>query len=251
MDRRYKMFAEVGARNIEDYNEASGFTAMEYIVIVIDELADIMLTAPSKVEELIVRLAQMARATGIHLIVATQRPSVNVITGLIKANIPTRIAFNVASMIDSRVIIDSPGAEKLLGKGDMLFVPPDRPLPARIQGTYVTNTEIKALIDFLKASGEEAVQYKEEVTEKYLGDEDGGETSTARDPAFEEAASVVISAGKASTSYLQRRMSLGYNRAAKIMDQLEQAGVIGPAEGAKPRTILVANLDELKNREAV
>jgi S-DNA-T family DNA segregation ATPase FtsK/SpoIIIE len=251
MDRRYKMFAEVGARNIEDYNEASGFTAMEYIVIVIDELADIMLTAPSKVEELIVRLAQMARATGIHLIVATQRPSVNVITGLIKANIPTRIAFNVASMIDSRVIIDSPGAEKLLGKGDMLFVPPDRPLPARIQGTYVTNTEIKALIDFLKASGEEAVQYKEEVTEKYLGDEDGGETSTARDPAFEEAASVVISAGKASTSYLQRRMSLGYNRAAKIMDQLEQAGVIGPAEGAKPRTILVANLEELKNREAV
>jgi S-DNA-T family DNA segregation ATPase FtsK/SpoIIIE len=251
MDRRYKMFAEVGARNIEDYNEASGFTAMEYIVIVIDELADIMLTAPSKVEELIVRLAQMARATGIHLIVATQRPSVNVITGLIKANIPTRIAFNVASMIDSRVIIDSPGAEKLLGKGDMLFVPPDRPLPARIQGTYVTNSEIKALIDFLKASGEEAVQYKEEVTEKYLGDEDGGETSTARDPAFEEAASVVISAGKASTSYLQRRMSLGYNRAAKIMDQLEQAGVIGPAEGAKPRPILVANLEELKSREAV
>jgi S-DNA-T family DNA segregation ATPase FtsK/SpoIIIE len=123
MDKRYKMFAEVGARNIEDYNEQSGFTAMEYIVIVIDELADIMLQAPSKVEDLIVRLAQMARATGIHLIVATQRPSVNVITGLIKANIPTRIAFNVASMIDSRVIIDSPGAEKLLGKGDMLFVP--------------------------------------------------------------------------------------------------------------------------------
>ncbi|MFZ2199976.1 MAG: DNA translocase FtsK [Microgenomates group bacterium] len=251
MDRRYKMFAEVGARNIEDYNEASGFTAMEYIIIVIDELADIMLTSPAKVEELIVRLAQMARATGIHLVVATQRPSVNVITGLIKANIPTRIAFNVASMIDSRVIIDSPGAEKLLGKGDMLFVPPDRPLPARIQGTYVTNSEIKALIDFLKASGEEAVQYKEEVTEKYLGDEDGGESSTARDPSFDEAASVVISAGKASTSYLQRRMSLGYNRAAKIMDQLERAGVIGPAEGAKPRPILITNLEDIKNHEAV
>jgi S-DNA-T family DNA segregation ATPase FtsK/SpoIIIE len=250
MDRRYKMFAEVGARNIEYYNEASGFTAMEYIIIVIDELADIMLTAPSKVEDLIVRLAQMARATGIHLIVATQRPSVNVITGLIKANIPTRIAFNVASMIDSRVIIDSPGAEKLLGKGDMLFVPPDRPLPTRIQGTYVTNSEIKALIDFLKASGQDAVQYKEEVTEKYLGEEDGGGTSTERDAMFEEAANVVIAAGKASTSYLQRRMSLGYNRAAKIIDQLEQAGVIGPAEGSKPRTILIPSLDALKTEEA-
>jgi len=248
MDRRYKLFAEVGARNIEDYNEQSGFTAMEYIVIVIDELADIMLQAPSKVEDLIVRLAQMARATGIHLIVATQRPSVNVITGLIKANIPTRIAFNVASMIDSRVIIDSPGAEKLLGKGDMLFVPPDRPLPTRIQGTYVTNTEIKALIDFLKASGEEAVQYKEEVTEKYLGEEDEG-SGSARDPLFEDAAGVVIAAGKASTSYLQRRMSLGYNRAAKIMDQLEYAGVIGPAEGVKPRSILVMSLKDLEAKE--
>jgi S-DNA-T family DNA segregation ATPase FtsK/SpoIIIE len=250
MDRRYKMFAEVGARNIEDYNEQSGFTAMEYIVIVIDELADIMLTAPSKVEDLIVRLAQMARATGIHLVIATQRPSVNVITGLIKANVPTRIAFNVASMIDSRVIIDSPGAEKLLGKGDMLFVPPDRPLPTRIQGTYVNNNEIKKLIDFLKASGEEPVEYKAEVTEKYLGDEDEGGSSTERDPLFDDAVGVVIAAGKASTSYLQRRMSLGYNRAAKIMDQLERAGVIGPAEGVKPRSILIANLEELKARES-
>jgi S-DNA-T family DNA segregation ATPase FtsK/SpoIIIE len=249
MDRRYKMFAEVGARNIEDYNDQSGFTAMEYIVIVIDELADIMLSAPSKVEDLIVRLAQMARATGIHLVIATQRPSVNVITGIIKANVPTRIAFNVASMIDSRVIIDSPGAEKLLGKGDMLFVPPDRPLPTRIQGTYVTNSEIKNLIDFLKASGEEAVQYKEEVTEKYLGEEDGDTATTDRDPLFDEAAVVVMSAGKASTSYLQRKMSLGYNRAAKIMDQLEHAGVIGPAEGVKPRSILVPTLEALKEKE--
>jgi S-DNA-T family DNA segregation ATPase FtsK/SpoIIIE len=212
MDKRYKMFAEVGARNIEDYNEQSGFTAMEYIVIVIDELADIMLSAPSKVEDLIVRLAQMARATGIHLVIATQRPSVNVITGIIKANVPTRIAFNVASMIDSRVIIDSPGAEKLLGKGDMLFVPPDRPLPTRIQGTYVTNGEIKNLIDFLKASGEEAVQYKEEVTEKYLGEEDDDDLTVERDP-LEDATSSCV-AGKASTSYLQRKMSLGYNCAA-------------------------------------
>lgn len=250
MDKRYKMFAEVGARNIEDYNEQSGFTALEYIVIVIDELADIMLTAPSKVEDLIVRLAQMARATGLHLVIATQRPSVNVITGLIKANIPTRIAFNVTSMIDSRVIIDSPGAEKLLGRGDMLYVPADRPLPTRIQGTYVTNKEIKGLIDFLKSSGEEAVEYKAEVTEKYLGDETETIADTERDPLFDEAAGVVMAAGKASTSYLQRKMSLGYNRAAKIMDQLEKAGVIGQAEGIKPRSILITSLDQLHQREA-
>ncbi|MFH1244140.1 MAG: DNA translocase FtsK [bacterium] len=249
MDKRYKMFAEVGARNIEDYNEQSGFTALEYIVIVIDELASIMLTAPSKVEDLIVRLAQMARATGIHLVIATQRPSVNVITGLIKANIPARIAFNVTSMIDSRVIIDSPGAEKLLGRGDMLYVPSDKPLPTRIQGTYVTNKEIKALIDFLKASGQEAVEYKAEVTEKYLGTETETVSYTERDPLFEEAAGVVMAAGKASTSYLQRKMSLGYNRAAKIMDQLEKAGVIGQAEGIKPRSILITSLDQLHVRE--
>lgn len=249
MDKRYKMFAEVGVRNVEEYNELSGFTAMEYIVIVIDELADIMLAAPTKVEDLIVRLAQMARATGIHLVLATQRPSVNVITGLIKANIPTRIAFNVASMIDSRVIIDSPGAEKLLGRGDMLYVPPDRPLPTRIQGTYVTNEEIKGLIDYLKKSGNGDVKYQEEVTEKYLvdGDDDGvGE----RDDLFDEAVNTVIAAGKASTSYLQRKMSLGYNKAARIMDQMEKAGVIGPAEGVKPRSILVSSLEELKAREA-
>ncbi len=248
MDKRYKMFAEVGVRNIEEYNELSGFTAMEYIVIVIDELADIMLSAPAKVEDLIVRLAQMARATGIHLVLATQRPSVNVITGLIKANIPTRIAFNVASMIDSRVIIDSPGAEKLLGRGDMLYVPPDRPLPTRIQGTYVTNEEIKALIEHLKKNSEGEVQYQEEVTE-VLVDESSGKGSTERDPEFDDAVRVVVAAGKASTSFLQRKMSLGYNKAARIMDQLELAGVVGPAEGAKPRPILIHSFDEFKARE--
>lgn len=249
MDKRYKMFAEVGVRNVEEYNEASGFTALSYIVIVIDELADIMLAAPTKVEDLIVRLAQMARATGIHLVLATQRPSVNVITGLIKANIPTRIAFNVASMIDSRVIIDSPGAEKLLGRGDMLYVPPDRPLPTRIQGTYVTNEEIKGLIEYLKKADTGDVKYQEEVTEKYLvdGDENGvGE----RDDQFDEAVNTVIAAGKASTSYLQRKMSLGYNKAARIMDQMEKAGVIAPAEGVKPRSILISSLEELKERES-
>jgi len=250
MDKRYKMFAEVGARNIEEYNELSGFTAMEYIVIVIDELADIMLTAPTKVEDLIVRLAQMARATGIHLIVATQRPSVNVITGLIKANIPTRIAFNVASMIDSRVIIDSPGAEKLLGRGDMLYVPPDRPLPTRIQGTFVNNSEVRALIEYLKKTDAGEVKYQEEVTEKYIAGDDGGSGSGARDPEFDEAVNCVIAAGKASTSYLQRKMSLGYNKAARIMDQLEKAGVVAAAEGVKPRSILITSLEELKAREA-
>jgi len=253
MDKRYKMFVEVGARNIEEYNELSGFTAMEYIVIVIDELADIMLTAPSKVEDLIVRLAQMARATGLHLVIATQRPSVNVITGLIKANIPTRIAFNVTSMIDSRVIIDTPGAEKLLGRGDMLYVPPDRPLPTRIQGTYVKNSEIKNLIDFLKKSTPMDVEYQEEVTEKYLNPEDGDveDGGGERDELFQDALGVVCAAGKASTSYLQRRMSIGYNRAAKIMDQLEKAGVIGPQDGVKPREVLITSPDQLTARENI
>ena len=250
MDKRYKMFAEVGARNIEEYNELSGFTAMYYIVIVIDELADIMLFAPAKVEDLITRLAQMARATGIHLILATQRPSVNVITGLIKANIPTRIAFNVTSMIDSRVIIDSPGAEKLLGRGDMLYVPPDRPLPTRIQGTYVTNQEIRGLIDFLKSSSAGQVEYQEEVTEKYLAGGEKEEDNETRDELFDDAVIVVIGAGKASTSFLQRKLSIGYNRAAKIIDQLERAQVIGPADGIKPRTVLITSPDQLSARES-
>ncbi|MEI6690220.1 MAG: DNA translocase FtsK [bacterium] len=249
MDKRYKMCAEVGVRNIEEYNEAAGFSSMEYIVIVIDELADIMLFAPSKVEDLITRLAQMSRAIGIHLVLATQRPSVNVITGLIKANIPTRLSFQVTSMIDSRVIIDQPGAEKLLGKGDMLFVPPDRPMPLRIQGTYVTNNEIKALIDYLKKNAGEPVQYQQEVTEKYLASEGGEEGGGEHDELFEDAVSIVTSAGKASTSYLQRRLSVGYNRAAKLMDQLELAGIIGPADGVKPRTVLVANLDQWKSTQ--
>lgn len=249
MDRRYKMFAEVGSRNIEEYNELSGFTAMEYIIIVIDELADIMLTAPSKVEDLIVRLAQMARATGIHLVIATQRPSVNVITGLIKANIPTRIAFNVTSMIDSRVIIDSPGAEKLLGRGDMLYVPPDRPLPTRIQGTFVNNQEIRELITFLKQEAKAApVKYQEEVTEKYLGEEEVAASAGERDERFDDALRSVCAAGRASTSYLQRKLGIGYNKAAKIMDQLEAAGAIGASDGTnKPRPVLISSPDQLKN----
>src|SRR5665811_2065110 len=150
-DRRYKTFADSGVKNIDSYNELSGFQALPYIVIFIDELADLMSFAPVAVEDAIARLAQMARATGIHLVIATQRPSVNVITGLIKANVPCRIAFNVSSMIDSRVILDTPGAEKLLGRGDMLYVPPEQAKPTRIQGAYVSDKEVKKLVEFLKS----------------------------------------------------------------------------------------------------
>src|SRR6185437_8394469 len=163
MDRRYKLFAERGVRNIDSYNELAGFQALPYIVILIDELADLMVFAPVEVEDNIARLAQMARATGIHLVIATQRPSTDVITGLIKANIPCRIAFNVSSMIDSRVIIDTPGAEKLLGRGDMLYIPPDQAKPSRIQGAFISEKEVRKLVDFLKAKNY-PVEYTEEVT---------------------------------------------------------------------------------------
>ena len=242
MEKRYKMFSEVGVRNIEGYNELSGFQALPYIVIIIDELADIILFAPSQVEDAITRLAQMARATGIHLIVATQRPSVDVITGLIKANITCRIAFNVTSMVDSRVIIDSPGAEKLLGRGDMLYIPPNQAKPSRIQGTYVSEPEIQKLMDFLKKSGLKP-QYTEEVTTKYKAKTVGtaGGSTQEVDELFDEAVRVVCDYDRASASLLQRRLSIGYARAARMLDQLEQAGVVSPQEGSKPREILIQN----------
>src|SRR3989338_4690269 len=235
MDRRYKKFAEGGVRNIDSYNEFAGFQALPYIVILIDELADLMAFAPVDVEDAIARLAQMARATGIHLVVSTQRPSVDVITGLIKANIPCRIAFNVSSMIDSRVIIDTPGAEKLLGRGDMLYVPPDQAKPTRIQGTYVSEKEVKKLVDFLKSKGI-PVEYTEEVTAQQLplkkgNGHTGGGSPDGRDPLFEEAIRTVCQHDRASASLLQRRLSVGYSRAARILDQLEEAGIVGHAEG--------------------
>lgn len=247
MDRRYKLFSERGVRNIEGYNELSGFQALPYIVIVIDELADLMMFAPVEVEDAIARLAQMARATGIHLVIATQRPSVNVITGLIKANVPCRIAFNVSSMIDSRVIIDGPGAEKLLGRGDMLYVPPESAKPTRIQGAYVSEKEVKKLVDFLK-SNNYPVEYTEEVINQPLplkgkggavGGGDGG-----KDAMFEEVVRLVCQFDTASASFLQRKMQIGYSRAARILDQLEEAGIVGPAEGSKPRDVLVRNAEE-------
>ncbi len=242
MDRRYKLFQSVGVRNISGYNEMSGFQALPYIVIVVDELADLMMFAPVEIEDAITRLAQMARATGIHLLVATQRPSVDVITGLIKANIPCRIAFNVSSMIDSRVILDTPGAEKLLGRGDMLYMPPDISKPVRIQGVMVQDAEINALIKYLKESGI-APEYTAEVTEMPLGrwrGRSGGE----EDDLFEEAVRTVCQYDRASASLLQRRLKVGYARAARIIDELEEAGIIGVGDGAKPRDVLVRNAEE-------
>ncbi|KKU29201.1 MAG: cell division FtsK/SpoIIIE [Candidatus Amesbacteria bacterium GW2011_GWA2_47_11b] len=255
MDRRYKLFAEVGARNIDAYNELSGFQALPYIIIIIDELADIMLYAQVEVEDAITRIAQMARATGIHLVLATQRPSVDIITGLIKANIPTRIAFAVSSMIDSKVIIDQPGAEKLLGRGDMLYIPPDQAKPTRIQGAFVSDKEIHQLIEFLKKQGV-APHYTEEVTSMPVGIKGRGGSSFIspngedRDPLFEDAVRLILSANNASASFLQRKLSIGYARAARILDELQQAGIIGPADGAKPREILIRSIDQLGNENS-
>ncbi len=246
MENRYKKFAEVGVRNIDGFNELSGFQAMPYIIIFIDELADLMAYAPVEVEDTICRLAQMARATGIHLVLSTQRPSVDVITGLIKANVPSRIAFNVSSMIDSRVVLDMPGAEKLLGRGDMLYIPADQSKPSRIQGTYVSEAEVGKVVDFLKSKNM-PVAYTEEVTTQPVGNlkhGPGGGGANSRDPLFEDALRLICQHDKASASLLQRRMSVGYARAARILDQLEEAGVIGPGEGSKPRDVLVKNADE-------
>lgn len=244
MDRRYKIFAESGVRNLEGYNEMSGFQALPYIVVVIDELADIMLFSPVEVEDSITRIAQMSRATGIHMVLATQRPSVDVITGLIKANIPSRIAFAVSSLVDSRVILDTQGAEKLLGKGDMLYLPPEQAKPLRIQGAFVSDKEISGLVSFLKNQGIEP-QYTEEVTTMTKSGTaaiPGIEGDT--DDLFKEAIKIVCQYDRASASLLQRRLSVGYARAARIIDQLEGAGVVGPAEGSKPREVLVQNADE-------
>lgn len=244
MEQRYKMFTKVGAKNIDSYNNLAGFQSIPYILIFIDELAEIMLFSPSEVEDNICRLAQMARAVGIHLVISTQRPSVNIITGLIKANIPTRISFAVASMTDSRVILDCPGAEKLLGRGDMLFIPPDLAKPLRIQGCFISEKETKALIDYLKQ--QKTTEYDNQITSqpilsptsssKNLMSVNGQE----RDALFDSAVNLVYSSGKASASLMQRRLKIGYARAARILDQLEKAGIVGPANGAKPRQILKA-----------
>lgn len=245
MQRRYKTFTEVGAKNIEAYNNLSGFQSMPYIVIFIDELADIMMFSPSEVEDNICRLAQMARAVGIHLVLATQRPSVNIITGLIKANIPTRISFAVTSVTDSRVVLDTPGAEKLLGRGDMLYSPQDLAKPARVQGCYVSDKEINSLVEFLKT--QKTAEYDDQILNQPVAGGSNNKSSAvipsadggSHDPLYNNAVKLIQDTGKASTTFLQRKLSVGYARAAKILDEIEGAGLIGPSNGAKPRDILM------------
>jgi S-DNA-T family DNA segregation ATPase FtsK/SpoIIIE len=237
MDRRYRMLAEVHKRNLEEYNAVS-LLKMPYIVVVVDELADLMSLAQKDVESNIVRLAQMARAVGIHLVLATQRPSVDVITGLIKANVTARMAFTVASQVDSRTILDSAGAEKLLGRGDMLFLTSELPKPKRIQGAFVTEKEVKKVTDFLKEQIGDVI-YNHEIVEKPkpTANVPGFEGGDDEDELLQEAIETVQSAGKASASLLQRRLRVGYARAARLLDILEDKGIIGPGEGAKPREV--------------
>jgi len=244
MDRRYKLFAQAGARNIDSYNEMSGFQALPYIILFIDELADIMLYSPVEVEDAITRIAQMSRATGIHMVLATQRPSVDIITGLIKANIPCRIAFAVSSQVDSRVILDTQGAEKLLGKGDMLYLPPEQAKPIRIQGAFISDREISKVVNFLKNQGIK-VQYTEEVTKMTksgIAPVPGIDGDV--DELFNQAVKEICQYERASASLLQRRLSIGYARAARLIDQLEAAGIVGPKDGSKPREVILQNAEE-------
>jgi S-DNA-T family DNA segregation ATPase FtsK/SpoIIIE len=281
MEERYRRFASIAARNIVDYNNKLGPTEkkMPYYVVVVDELADLMMLAPDETERLLARLAQMARATGIHLIISTQRPSVDIITGLIKANFPARIAFAVASSVDSRVILDQPGAEKLLGRGDMLFQSPDAAAPLRMQGVYVSDDEINRITRYWKLAGGDAPppQLKEisyvppsvsggrtapshpqpsrpqssgggEVAQRAFWDDpdiindDGGDDVS--DELYGEAVELVQKLGKASISLLQRRLRIGYTRAARLIDIMEEEGIVGPAEGgSKPREVLRGTVD--------
>lgn len=238
MDRRFRLFQETNRRNIEAYNTNPPNGKIPYIVVIIDELADLMAQAANEVEAAIVRLAQMARATGIHLVMATQRPSVDVITGLIKANITNRIAFAVASQVDSRTILDLSGAEKLLGHGDMLYIGSDLGKPKRVQGVLITDKEITKVTEFLKAKS--APQYDETILNyrPNTGRGVGGELM-AEDELYNDAKETVVMAGKASASLLQRRLRVGYARAARLLDILEQEGIIGPPDGAKPRDVMI------------
>ncbi len=259
MLRRYQLFAEQSVRDITGYNRLSeqpdGPEALPHVVIIIDELSDLMMASPSEVEDYICRLAQMARAAGMHLVIATQRPSVDVITGIIKANIPSRISFAVSSQIDSRTILDMGGAEKLLGQGDMLYYPSGAPKPVRVQGCYVTEEEVSRVVSFITA--QDKADYSQEIIEeidRQTPAEKGGRTGAGtadddQDPMLPDAIEVVVEAGMASTSLLQRRLKLGYARAARIMDEMEAAGVVGPFEGSKPRQVLISRERWLEMRQ--
>jgi S-DNA-T family DNA segregation ATPase FtsK/SpoIIIE len=250
MTSRYRMLKHAGVRKVTEYNQKMGFAAMPYIVIVIDEMADLMLTTGVDVETKIVRLAQMSRAVGIHLILATQRPSVNVVTGLIKANVPSRIAFSVASGTDSRVIIDQVGAENLIGNGDMLFKSPKDIRPVRIQGAFSDIKDLDKVIKFIKDQTEE-VDYSDEIVAPRTEDGKKFENTNgglSEDPMFTDALNAVINAQKASSSLLQRKLRIGYNRAARLIDELEEAGAIGQQEGSNPRKVLVTSASQVTGK---
>jgi len=242
MDRRFELLSRYHKRDIHDYNRSEEVEKLPYIILIVDELADLMAQAFAEIEAAIIRLAQMARAVGVHLIVATQRPSVDIITGLIKANITSRIAFNVASSIDSRTILDTAGAEKLLGRGDMLFSPPEFSKPKRLQGSYVSEEEIKRVVEFLREKTQP--EYNEEITEEKKGQFSFSWESGKDDELLDEAKEVILEARKASASLLQRRLRIGYARAARILDILEEQGFIGPADGARPREVLQYSLGD-------
>ncbi|MDG0871094.1 DNA translocase FtsK [Paenibacillus thiaminolyticus] len=238
MEKRYELFSKSGTRNIEGYNKLMAERPdmlLPYIVVIVDELADLMMVAANDVEDAICRLAQMARAAGIHLIIATQRPSVDVITGLIKANIPSRIAFGVSSQVDSRTILDSAGAEKLLGRGDMLFLPVGASKPVRVQGAFLSDQEVEAIVTYVSSQGE--AEYNEELVPEL--DENGAASDEPVDELYDQALKIVLEAQQASASLLQRRMRIGYNRASRLIDYMHMQGIIGPHEGSRPREVLM------------
>lgn len=246
MEKRYKAFAETGVRDVSGYNEkmkVAGEKTMPKIVIVVDELSDLMMVAAKEVEDYITRLAQMARAAGIHLILATQRPSVDVITGTIKANIPSRIAFSVSSSIDSRTILDMSGAEKLLGKGDMLFYPSSFPKPKRLQGAFVSDQEVENVLAFVKKHTD-AAEYDEEVLDTM--EKKVQKSFTDEDPLLYDAVDIILTQEQASISFIQRKLKIGYARAARIVDQIEEMGIVGPNEGTKPRKLLMTK-EQIEN----
>ncbi|HQG40725.1 MAG TPA: DNA translocase FtsK, partial [Spirochaetales bacterium] len=244
MEKRYSLLDSMGVRDIKSYNKKIvekniAAQKMPYIVVIIDEFADLMATTGKELESTLARLAAMSRAVGIHLVLATQRPSIDVITGLIKANIPSRIAFMVASKFDSRIIIDSIGAEKLLGKGDMLFSSAWDAFPIRMQGAFVSDAEVEDVVSYVKTLGEP--EYIDE--EIFIEDEEEEGAATLfddedDDPLFEKALQIVLSQGKASASFLQRKLKIGYNRAARLVELMEEKGIVGPAQGSKPRDVM-------------
>ena len=264
MLNRYKLFAENNVRDLSSYNQlakkSETLKEMPLILIVIDELADLMMAAASEVEDSIIRLAQMARAAGMHMVIATQRPSVDVITGLIKANIPSRLALTVASAVDSRTILDAGGAERLLGYGDMLFMPVGRPKPCRVQGCFVSNREVESVVAFLKQADKTEADYDQSIIDEIerqaaaagksaaKGGDDGADGDGDWDEMLPQAIEAVVEAGMASTSMLQRRLRLGYARAGRVIDQLEKKGIIGPYEGSKPRQVLITRQQWLEMR---